>query len=321
MTRLTGVVLDGYATNPGDLSWAALEALVDLTVWPRSAPGVEVAARVREADVAFLNKAVLDAAAIESAPRLKFVGILATGYNTIDLAAARARGIVVCNVPGYATMAVAQQTWALLLELTNAAGTHARDVAAGGWSRNPDYCYWLSPQVELAGRTLGIVGYGAIGQAVARIATAFGMSVLAYRRHPAGDPGPGVRWASLDEVFAASDVVSLHCPLTPETAHLADVARLGTMKPGAFLLNTSRGGVIDEAAVAAALRAGQLAGFGADVLSAEPPPPDNPLLSAPHVVLSPHLAWATRAARIRLIDEAAANLRAWLDGTPRNQVS
>lgn len=317
--RLKGVVLDGYAANPGDLSWSALEELADLTVWDRSAPA-EVAGRIRDADVVFLNKAVLSGDSIRSAPRLRYVGVLATGYNTTDLAAARERGVAVTNIPGYSTMSVAQQAWALLLELTNAAGAHARDVADGGWTRNPDYCYWLSPQVELAGLTLGIVGFGAIGQAVGRMGRAFGMRVLANRRHMDEPPGDGIEWAPLDRVFAESDVLTLHCPLTEETAQLVNAARLATMKRGALLINTSRGGLLDEDAVAAALHSGQLGGVGLDVLSAEPPPATNPLLSAPHCVISPHLAWATKAARRRLLAEAAENLRAWLDGRPRNRV-
>ncbi len=317
--KLKAVVLDGYATNPGDLSWGAIEELVDLSVHDRTAPA-DVAERVRDADVVFLNKAVLDGDSIRGAAKLKYVGVLATGYNTTDLDAAKARGIAVCNVPGYSTMSVAQQAWALLLELTNGAGAHAADVAAGGWTRNPDYCYWLTPQIELAGLTLGIVGYGAIGQAVGRMGVAFGMRVLANRRTMTGDPGPGVEWASLEDVFRQSDVVTLHCPLTAETARIVNAERIGWMKDGALLINTSRGGLVDEEALAAALRSGKLGGAGVDVVSVEPPPAGNVLLSAPRCLASPHLAWATKAARIRLIDEAAANLRAWLAGGSRNRV-
>lgn len=313
------VILDAYATNPGDLSWAPFEELADCAVFDRTAPA-DVPDRIREADAVLLNKAVLGAPAIEQAAQLKYVGILATGWNTVDLAAARKRGIVVTNVPGYSTPSVAQHTFALLLELTNQVAFHSADARAGGWTRNPDYCYRLTPQIELAGQTLGLVGFGQIGQAVARIGRALGMRVLANRRNPAAPPPAGVEYCGLDRLFSESDVISLHCPLTPDTAGLVHAARLAQMKPTAFLINTARGPLVVERDLADALQAGRIAGVAVDVLSTEPPAPDNPLLSAPRCLITPHLAWATAAARRRLIKIAADNLHAFLDGHPVNQV-
>jgi glycerate dehydrogenase len=267
-----------------------------------------------------LNKSVLDATTIAQAPNLKYVGILATGWNTVDLAAAKRRGLVVTNVPGYSTDSVAQHTFALLLELTNQVALHSADARAGGWSKNPDYCYRLTPQIELAGLVLGIVGFGQIGQAVARIGRALGLRVLAHRRDTSRPPPAGVEYVALDRLFSDSDVVSLHCPLSPATAGLVNAASLARMKPTAFLINTSRGPLIVERDLAEALRANRIAGAAVDVLSTEPPQTDNPLLSAPRCLVTPHLAWATAAARIRLIDIAAENLRAFLAGRPMNLV-
>ncbi len=319
MKRPKLVILDAHTANPGDLSWAPLEALADCVIHDRTPPA-DVPARIAGADAVMLNKAVLDARSIAAAPRLRYVGILATGCNTIDLAAARERGLVVSNVPGYSTPTVAQHAFALLLELTNQVGLHSADVRSGGWSRSPDYCYWLSPQVELAGQTLGLVGLGRIGRAVARIGRAFGMRLLAYRRDMSAPPPEGVDYASLDRLFAESDAVSLHCPLTPETRGLVNAARLARMKPTAFLINTSRGPLIVEDDLADALRGKRLAGAAVDVLSSEPPTPDNPLLAAPNCLITPHLAWASAAARRRLLDIAAGNFRAFLNGTPVNVV-
>ena len=319
MKRPRLVILDAFATNPGDLSWAPIEAWADCTVHDRTAPA-DVLARIGDADAVMLNKAVLDAHTIAHAPRLKYVGILATGWNTIDLAAAKQRGLVVTNVPGYSTASVAQQAFALLLELTNQVALHSADARSGGWPKNPDYCYRLSPLIELAGLTLGIVGFGQIGQAAARIGQAFGMRVLANRRDHALPPPEGVEYADLDRIFTESDVVSLHCPLSPATAGMVDAKRLAQMKPTAFLINTSRGPLVVEQDLADALRAGRLAGAGVDVLSTEPPAPGNPLLSAPRCLVTPHVAWATDAARKRLIDIAAENLRAYLNGKPVHQI-
>ena len=319
MKRPRLVILDAYATNPGDLSWAPVEALADCTVHDRTSPA-DVLARIGDASAVMLNKAVLDARTIATAPHLAYVGILATGWNTIDLAAAKTRRLVVTNVPGYSTASVAQHALALLLELTNQVARHSADARAGGWARNPDYCYRLTPQIELAGLTLGIVGFGQIGQAAARIGQAFGMRVLANRRDCSQPPPEGVEYADLDRIFSESDVVSLHCPLSPATAGLVNAKRLAQMKPSAFLINTSRGPLVVEQDLADALRAGRLAGAGVDVLSTEPPAPGNPLLSAPRCLVTPHVAWATDAARQRLIDIAAENLRAYLAGRPVHQI-
>ena len=319
MKRPHLVILDGYATNPGDISWAPIEQWADCTVYDRSDPS-DVPARIEDADAVMLNKAVLDANSIDDAKNLKYVGILATGCNTVDHSAAAKKDITICNAPGYSTSTVAQHTFALLLALTNHVEQHAKDVTNGGWSKNPDYCYWLSPQVELAGKMMGLVGFGQIGQAVAKIALAHGMTVLAHRQNKAAATPDGVTFLDLDELLSCSDVLSLHCPLTEQTRELLNGERLQQMKPGSYLINTARGLLIDEQAVAEALRSGHLAGAGLDVLSSEPPSPDNPLLSAPNCLITPHLAWASAAARTRLIQIAADNLRAWLDGAPINQV-
>jgi glycerate dehydrogenase len=313
------VVLDGYTANPGDLDWDAFAALGSLTVHDRT-PAAQIVAQARDAEIVLTNKAPLDAATIDALPKLRYIGVLATGHNIVDAAAARARGIPVCNVPEYGTANVAQAVFALILELTNRTGHHADTVRAGRWATSIDWCYWDFPLIELSGRTLGIVGYGRIGAAVARIGAAFGMKVLAHRRSgiPAGEPAQS---ADLDTIFRESDVLTLHCPLTPETKHLINAERLAQMKPGAFLINTARGPLIDEPALAAALNAGQIAGAGLDVLSVEPPPSDNPLLTAKNCLITPHIAWATREARARLLAVAAENIRAWQSGSPRNVVN
>lgn len=313
------VILDGYTANPGDLSWAEFEALGACAIHDRSSPG-EVVPRAFDAEVVLTNKIAIDAAIIEALPKLRYIGVFATGYNIVDTAAARARGIPVCNVPEYSTPNVAQAVFALLLELTNRTGHHAATVLAGRWSAAPDFCYWDFPLVELQGRTLGIVGYGRIGSAVARIARAFGMNVLAYRRSGA-QFDDGVQGTDLDTLFRESDVVSLHCPLTAENKGFVNAARLAQMKTGAFLINTARGPLIVERDLADALNAGRIAGAALDVLSAEPPPSDNPLLTAKNCLITPHIAWATREARGRLLQIAAENIRAWLNGAPRNAVT
>ncbi|MFM8953156.1 MAG: D-2-hydroxyacid dehydrogenase [Planctomycetaceae bacterium] len=310
------VVLDGYTNNPGDISWAPIEAVGALTVHDRSAPG-EIVPRVAGADVVLTNKAVVGREAIEALPDLKYIGVLATGYNCVDTAAARARGIPVCNVPEYSTPNVVQATFALLLELTNRVGHHAATVRAGRWSACPDFCYWDGDLVEVAGLTLGIVGYGRIGKGVAAVGRAFGMKLLAHRRSPGSDP----ECVDLETLLRESDVVSLHCPLTSDTKGLIDARRIGLMKPSALLLNTARGALVNEADLAAALNAGRLAGAGLDVLTVEPPPASNPLLTAKNCIITPHVAWATRNARRRLIEITAGNLRAFAAGTPRNVVN
>lgn len=314
------VVLDGHTLNPGDLSWSALAALGTLQVFDRTPPS-EVVSRAAGAEIVLTNKTVLTAAVIAVLPRLRCIGVLATGYNVVDLAAARARGIPVTHVPAYSTPSVAQLTFALLLELTHHVGRHSDGVHAGRWTRSPDFCYWETPLVELAGGTFGIVGFGQVGRAVARLAAAFEMQVLAHTRRPPATAPEGVRFTDLETLLRASDVVSLHCPLTPETQHLINAQRLALMKPNAYLLNTGRGPLVDEAALAGALNAGRLAGAGLDVLGSEPPAPDHPLLGVRHCVITPHLGWATRAARERLMRQAVENVRAFLAGRPVNVVN
>lgn len=314
------VVLDGYTLNPGDLSWAALEALGATQVFDRTPPG-DVVARAADAEIALTNKTVLSADALARLPKLRYIGVLATGYNVVDLAAARARGIVVTNVPGYSTASVVQLTFALLLELTHHVGAHADGVRAGRWSRSVDFCYWDNPLVELAGLTLGLVGFGNVGRGVARVGSAFGMRVLAHTRTVPKSGVEGVTFTDLETVFRQSDVVSLHCPLTEATRHLVNRERLAWMKPTAFLINTGRGPLVDEAALADALNNGRLGGVGLDVLSTEPPAAANPLLAAKHCVITPHFGWATRAARERLMQTAVENVRAFLAGQPKNVVS
>lgn len=309
-------ILDGWTTNPGDLSWGPLEGLGTLSVHDRTA-AADVVARGAGADCLLINKVPIDAATIAALPQLRYIGVLATGHNVVDGAAARARGIPVCNVPEYSTPSVVQATFALLLELTNRVGHHAATVRAGRWAAGPDFCYWDGELLELAGLTLGIIGYGRIGRGVAAVGRAFGMRVLAHKL----TPWTGPEAADLDTLLRDSDVVSLHCPLTPATAGIIGRENIAKMKPTAFLLNTSRGPLIDETALAAALDAGRLAGAGLDVLSSEPPSPANPLLAARNCVITPHVAWATRNARRRLIEASAANLRAFLTGSPQNVVN
>jgi glycerate dehydrogenase len=314
------VVLDGHTLNPGDLAWDELHTLGQLHVHARTQPA-DVVARALDAEVLLTNKVVLDRQAITALPKLRYIGVLATGFNVVDTVAARERSIPVTNVPGYSTRSVAQVVFALLLELTHHVGHHAQTVRAGRWSRSEDFCYWDTPLIELDGLTLGIVGFGQIGREVARIAQAFGLRVLIHSRTRPAELPPGAEWVSLPELLARADVVSLHCPLTPDTRHLINQERLALMKPAAFLLNTGRGPLVDEAALADALNAGRLAGAGLDVLSVEPPPPTNPLLSAKNCLITPHIAWASKAARQRLMQITAANLRAFLAGQPQNVVN
>lgn len=314
------VVLDGHTLNPGDLNWAGLQALGDCRIYDRTS-ATELLARAADADALITNKTLLNREIIEQLPRLKYIGVTATGFNVVEVAAAKAQGIPVTNVPAYGTRSVAQTVFALLLELTQRAGHHSRTVHDGRWVASPDWCYWDFPLVELDGLTLGIVGYGRIGQAVGRLAEAFGMKVLATTRTGAAPTGANVGVVDLPTLLRTADVVSLHCPLTPETKGLINAERLALMKPSAFLLNTSRGPLIDDAALARALNSGQIAGAALDVLSVEPPPVDNPLLAAKNCVITPHIAWATKAARTRLLDMTVANLRAFVAGTPQNVVN
>lgn len=312
-------VLDGFTLNPGDLSWDELRQLGPCEIHART-PSVEIIARAAEAEIILTNKTPLTRETLFALPRLKFVGVLATGTNVVDLAAARERNIPVTNIPAYGARSVAQATIALLLELTNRVGHHTQRVRDGAWSRATDWCFWDSPLVELDGLKLGIVGYGRIGAAVAEIAHALRMNIIAYSPSQK-EASPFVKFVDLETLFRRSDVVSLHCPLTPQTKSLVNAERLASMKPAAFLLNTSRGPLVDEAALAAALNSGRLAGAGLDVLSVEPPPASNPLLQAKNCLITPHNAWGTRAARSRLMDIAVENVRAFLNGTPQNVVN
>jgi glycerate dehydrogenase len=312
------VVLDGYTLNPGDLSWDPLEALGTCTIHDRT-PWSEIVPRSREADALLTNKTPLDRNTLEQLPRLRYIGVLATGFNIVDVDVARLRGIPVTNVPAYSTPSVAQAVFAHLLNLTHHVGHHAGTVRDGVWSSSKDFSYWDYPPIELASLTMGIIGFGRIGQATAAIAHAMGMKVISHTPDTVADTS--VEFLPLDEVFRQSDVLTLHCPLTEETRHVVNRARLGLMKPTAFLLNTGRGPLVDEEALAEALNGGRIAGAGLDVLSAEPPPPNHPLLKARNCYITPHLAWATLAARRRLLHAVVANLRAFLEGTPINVVN
>ncbi len=314
------IVLDGYTLNPGDLSWDGLQALGECAIYDRTPPE-QVSARMQKAEIVFTNKVVISRQTIEGQPDLRYIGVMATGYNIVDLEAARERRIVVTNVPDYGTPAVAQMVFALLLELTHHIGHHAQTVRDGRWTASPDFCYWDFPLVELKGRTLGIVGFGRIGRSVARIAQAFGMRVIAAEPQGISADPPGVAAVDLDTLFQTSDVISLHCPLTPETQGLVNARRLGQMKKSAFLVNTSRGPVVNENDLADALNAGQIAGAALDVLSVEPPPPGNPLVRARNCLVTPHIAWATYEARQRMMQILVRNLKAFLDGQPQNVVS
>ena len=314
------VVLDGYALNPGDLSWDGLKALGETKIYDRT-PESEVVARAANANIVLTNKTPLRGETLAKMPRLRCVSVLATGFNVVDVETAKALAVPVCNVPAYGTHSVAQHTFALILELCQRVGLHAEDVEEGGWTANPDWSYALSPLIELAAKTLGLVGYGRIAQQVARIGAAFGMKVLAYSpsREAGGD---GVaRFVSLAEVVSEADFLSLHCPLTAVNQGLVNAELIGRMKRTAFLINTARGGLVVERELADALNSGRLAGAGLDVLSAEPPPADHPLIGAAHCLVTPHNAWATREARGRLMATTVENVRAYLSGQPRNVVN
>ena len=309
------VVLDGYAGNPGDLSWAPLEVLGELTVYDRSAPD-EVDARIAGAEIVITNKVPFSRERMAAAKDLKYIGVFATGYNIVDVAAARELGVTVTNIPAYSTDSVAQMVFALLLEICQRVGHHSEAVHAGRWSSNPDFCFWDYPLIELAGKTLGIIGYGQIGKKVAQIAKCFGMKVVAWTRTPR-DP----ECVSLGELLAVSDVITIHCPLFPETQNLINKDTIAKMKDGAILINTARGPVINDADVAEALKSGKLYAAAADVATVEPVPADNPLLGLPNMIFTPHVAWATREARVRLMNIAVENVKAFLAGNPINVVS
>jgi glycerate dehydrogenase len=314
------VVLDGYCMNPGDLSWDALREFGELVVYDRTL-AADAVARAHGADAVLMNKTPLPADTLTRLPHLKYIGVLATGYNVVDIKAARGQGITVTNVPTYGTASVGQFVFALLLELCHNVRLHADAVRAGEWSRNADWSFWKSPLVELEGRTMGVVGFGRIGRSVGRIADAMGMRVIANDTYQGEPPAyPGFRWAALDELLSESDVVSLHSPLLPETQGMIHAGALALMKPSAFLINTSRGPLVVDQDLADALNAGRLAGAGLDVLSVEPPAETNPLLSARNCLVTPHIAWATREACARLMDAVAGNISAWISGNPRNVI-
>lgn len=313
------VVLDGYTLNPGDLSWQPLEDLGHCTVYDRTLTEL-VVPRAAEAEILLTNKTKISRHTIRELDRLQYVGVLATGHDIVDLDAAHQRGIVVTNVPSYGTASVVQMVFAHLLNLTVHLGDHANGVRGGRWCQSPDWCYWDSPLVEISGLTLGIVGFGRIGRATAAVAKAFGMKVLACDAERPTHAPSDVEWTDLEDLLRRSDVVSLHCPLTAATRHMIDRRRLTLMKPTALLINTSRGPLVDEDALAEALGSGHIAGAGLDVLSVEPPPCDNPLLTAATCCITPHIAWATRAARQRLLTVAAENVRSYLAGRPQNVV-
>ena len=311
------VVLDGYTANPGDLSWKNLEALGTLTVYERTQP-TETVARAADAEIVLTNKVIVSKEVMAQLPKLKYIGVLATGYNVVDIQEAHERGIIVTNVPAYSTESVAQMVFAHLLTVTNRTEHYAIQNRRGRWTENPDFCYWDFPHMELAGKTFGIVGLGNIGQRVAQIALAFGMKVKALSSKTSLPAG--IEKASLEELLATSDVLSLHCPLTENTRHLINADTLRQMKSTAILINTGRGPLIDDQAVAEALADGRLAAFCADVLTEEPPKADNPLLKQPNAFFTPHIAWASKEARIRLLQVATDNVRAFIGGKPVNVV-
>jgi glycerate dehydrogenase len=317
------VVLDGYALNPGDLSWEGLRQKGNLTVFDRTPYAEdEIIRNTGNAEVIFTNKTPLTKETLSKLPNVKYIGVLATGYNVVDTKAARELGITVTNVPAYSTDSVAQMTFALILELCLRPGAHSDAVFSGEWTSSKDFSFWKYPLVELAGKTIGIVGYGRIGQAVARIAKAFGMKVLVNTRTFRGDGGIiGVKFVSLIELIGASEIISLHCPLTEENREMINSQTIAKMKDGALLINTSRGLLLNEADVANALNSGKLGGAGVDVLSAEPARADNPLLRAKNCIITPHIAWAPREARVRLMEITVKNLEAFINGKAVNVVN
>lgn len=319
-------VLDGYPLNPGDLSWEGLEKLGEVTVYPRTSRK-EVIERAKDSEALIINKVVLDADTLRKLPKLKYIGVTATGYNVVDIVEARKLGITVTNIPAYSTMSVAQHVFALLLAVTDRPEHYALEVKEGTdgknmgkWSKSPDFCFYDTQLTELAGKTFGIIGLGNIGQAVARIALAFGMKVVAFSSKEASQLPSGVEKLTLEELWKTSDVISLHCPLTPDTRHIINSDSIREMKTGVILINTGRGPLVDEEAVARALHEGKIRAFCADVLDTEPPSSANPLLSAPNAFITPHIAWATKEARTRLMGITVENLRRFVEGKPVNMV-
>ena len=314
------VVLDGYGLNPGDMSWSGFEALGELVVYDRTSPS-ELMERAADAEVLITNKTLITAEIMEALPCLKYIGVLATGYNVVDIDAAKAHRIVVTNIPAYSTPSVAQMVFAHLLNITQRVDYYANENKQGRWTRNVDFCYWDTPLMELEGKKMGIVGFGNIGQATGRIAQAFGMEVCVYTSKPQFALPSGIKKMELDTLFAECDVISLHCPLTPETKELVNASRLKLMKPTAILINTGRGPLVNEQDLADALNQGVIAAAGLDVLSVEPSTADNPLLSAKNCFITPHIAWATKEARTRLMDIAVNNLKSYQKGNIINNVA
>ncbi len=315
------IVLDGYVLNPGDLSWSGIEGLGELTVYDRT-PAGKIVERIGSAEIVLTNKVVLTREILEKAPSVKYIGVMATGYNVVDTNAARELGISVTNVPAYSTNSVAQLVLAFMLEFCHHIGEHSRAVREGAWTNSRDFAFWNYPLIELSGKTLGIIGFGAIGQAVAKLAEAFGMKVKVFSRTRHAELETGsIKFAELKEVLGQSDFISLHCPLTEETKGLINKETIAGMKDGAFLINTSRGPVLSEQDVADALNSGKLAGAGVDVVSAEPVSEGNPLLEARNCIITPHFAWAPFEARTRLMDTLVSNIRAFIDGKPVNVVN
>ena len=319
-TEMKIVILDGYTENPGDLSWEGFANLGDLTVYDRTAPQ-DIIPRIGAANIVIVNKTPITRDTLAACPGIKYIGVLATGYNVVDVDAAREQGVIVTNIPTYGTAAVAQMAMALLLEVCHHVGSHSDAVHAGQWSQSPDFCFWNYPLIELAGKTFGAVGFGRIGQKTAEIAKAFGMTILA---HDAVENESGkalADYVSLEELLAQSDIISLHCPLTPATEGLINKKTIAAMKDGAILINTSRGPLLAEDEVAAALHSGKLAAVAVDVVSTEPISADNPLLTAPNCLITPHIAWAPKESRARLMDIAVQNLKAYAQGAPINVVN
>lgn len=313
------VVLDAYTLNPGERRWEELEELGEVVVHDRTAQ-LDVVRRAKDAEVVLTNKTILDGFILNLLPKLKYIGVLATGYNVVDLDVARQRGIVVTNIPAYSTQSVAQMAIAHLLNITQRVAHYAHEVHNGVWSAQPDFCYWNTPLIELAGKKIGIVGFGNTGQATAQIAEALGMEVWVYTSKPKKSLPKKYQKVTLNELFSACDVVSLHCPLTAENKEMVNSFRLSLMKQGAILINTSRGGLIDEKALEQALLSGKLLGAGLDVLSSEPVPNGNPLLKLKNCFITPHIAWAARESRMRLMNQAVENLKAWMEGRTINNV-
>lgn len=315
------VILDGHTLNPGDISWTEIEQLGQLTVYDRT-PAELIVERIGDADIVLTNKTPISQQTIEQCRSIKMIGVLATGYNIVDVKAARQRNIPVCNVPSYSTMAVAQLSTALLLELCHHVGEHSNDVRSGGWSKSIDFCYWHSPLIELMGKKLGLIGYGQIGSAFAKIALAMGMEILVYTPSQRKSiEQPNLRVVMLDQLLAESDVISLHCPLTEQNTGLINQSNIAKMKNGVMLINTSRGGLIVEQDLADALNSGKVAGAGLDVLSTEPPSEKNPLLNARNCIITPHIAWAPKEARLRLMEITVNNLKHFIAGKLQNVVN